>query len=186
MAKIIQLRPQQQINSSNQLRQAFKSGEKLLRQAKPESLAYDKNDPSETRDVKWIVLMSFAAQAKYAHIYTEKGLKASFAAFELYQYCTKQLKAYPDPVQQASRDSMINFLYTWCIITAGNRPKNYQARYFPKGATMSAKDVKNILQPHIATLAERSLSSHPLTYYVIDRLLIFPQTGLPFNIYIPY
>lgn len=86
--------------------------------------------------------------------------------------------------QLAERDAVINYIYQWCINTAGERPKNFQQMYKSRGATMSAANIEGLMRPHVQRLPALSLFSHPATYYAIEKLLMQPP--LPFGIQVPF
>jgi hypothetical protein len=180
-----------------------------------DQLAYRKSDPKELTAAKRIVLMGISARAKFAHLYTrtlaasyrafeihqqasvllaeypdpvaEQGITATktWEGIKL----TADLETVPaltrEEINLAFIDATIRFLYDWCIQLAGNRPKNFQEMFNSRGATPSAATVKNVTQSYIAEMVESLNFSHPLPFYVIDRLLLNPQTGLPFDITIP-
>jgi hypothetical protein len=108
----------------------------------------------------------------------------------------KSLPTNPTPDETklilARRDSIIQFMYEWCLKATSDRSPDYRAEYQPRGATLSHREVADCMSEYQAFLFDPksqsglNLHSHPVTYQIIDRLLVAPASDLPFNIEIPY
>jgi len=81
---------------------------------------------------------------------------------------------------------IINFLFNWCLTLTCNRARDVRVTESDPHFTISHATVKAISAPLTKSLGYHAECFDPLLYYVVDTLLLYPQTKLPFNITIPY
>ncbi len=91
-------------------------------------------------------------------------------------------------VAAAKRALLIDRLYQYIIGLAGDQPRGLQPQNgrLVQRTNKTANDVRKDLADIVQTLADLNKWSDPLNYELIDRTLVRPLTGLPFNIYLPF
>jgi hypothetical protein len=116
----------------------------------------------------------------------EKKLSLSFNVFNPNEHSNFSFDS-RRKIIEAKRTVLVNFFYKCMLIVAGNQSRDYQASCLRQTKiTISAEKVIANLNDLLGILAYLNNYSSPLIYTLIDRLLINPLTGLPFNINIPF
>lgn len=182
-----------------------------------EQLTYSKKVDVTTNQAHRLVLIGRAAQTKFAHIYTNEGLDASRNAFDAHLKYQVAIKTHPNPLQQfpqvfnrlliierrsqipdeatavSGAHAIIDHVFDWCLIKAGDRDRNFQEMYRWQDTTplptISAAEFRTKTKAYRFSLSLLAKYFHPLLYFVADDLIIHsvnPEEGLPFNIVIPH
>lgn len=190
-----------------EIRTTFKIAEQFLRKTTLQALKHRQTDALHITEVKRLILMSICAQLNYKSLYAQTPAARSEAATQHENY-SSLLSEYLHPVkelgietdiavgrftiipkdgrkltvtspglnlteQMGIRDALIGFIYDWCTKNQG-------------GTKINALMIRELMRPYVRSLFPLAKRSHPLTACIIDRLLIHPQSGLPWNIQIPF
>jgi len=180
-------------------------------------LTYSSQVDATTNQAHRLSLMGRAAQTKFEHIYTTEGVAASRNAFDAHLAYQEAVKTHPNPLREfppvtnrllvierpsqipdklaatSSTHAIIDFMYQWCLLKAGNRARNFQEMYRSDSITLpptiSAAEVRAKTEAYRFSLSLHARYLPPLLCSVADELIIHsesPETGLPFNISIPH